>query len=100
MAIAIIVTHPHYDLCGEITHWDRTEIVRFDDVNDFIDTYGAEEEELRSLYETIQQHGSYQRYTGQPYFPVWLGKYGGMRATPETSPTADLVWVEERGEKT
>ncbi len=26
----------------------------------------------------------------------WLGVHGGMRATPETSPTADLEWVEPR----
>ena len=96
MAVAIIATHPHYDLCGEITHWERTEVTRFADVETFAASFTDEEQELRDLYAVVQQYGAYQRYAGQPYFAIWLGHHGGMRATPESSPTADLEWVEPR----
>ena len=58
MAIAIIVTHPHYDICGEITHWDRTEINRFDDEDTFVRGFTDDDTELRALYEVVQQYGS------------------------------------------
>ncbi len=88
MAVVLIATHPHSDICGEITHWNRTVVAK-------IETERALEaytDDPRTVWNAVRRYGSYQRAFGVPYFPVWLGKHGGMGITPETSPTADFVW--------
>ena len=88
MVLVLVVTHPHRDLCGDITHWEPSVILTIDHV-DQLDTYVSDAETVWTL---VQQHGSFGRATGRPYYPVWLGTYGEMGSMPETSTTADWVW--------
>jgi hypothetical protein len=91
MSIHLVVTHPHYDICGEITHWEYTTIETLADP-DALSLYTPDAE---TIWQAVRTHGSYQRAFGLPFFPIWLGRYGGMRSLPETSPTADWVWCAE-----
>ncbi|MCL4493589.1 MAG: hypothetical protein M1294_02090 [Firmicutes bacterium] len=89
MSLILIATHPHSDICGEITHWDRTVVAKIESER----ALEAYTNDAQTVWRVVRQYGSYQRAFGVPFFPVWLGKHGGMGITPETSPTADFVWA-------
>ena len=91
MGLVLIVTHPHSDVCGEITHWNRTVVAKIENER----ALEAYTENSFSVWKVVRQYGSYQRAVGSPFFPIWLGQHGGMGVTPETSPTADFVWEDE-----
>lgn len=88
MGILLVVTHPHKNVCGEVTHWDRTPILTVKNRR-MLETYVPDAERVWGV---VQRYGSYQRAAGLPYYPVWLGTHGGLALTPELSPTADWVW--------
>ena len=88
MSLLLMVTHPHRDPCGDITHWETSPVLTVTSL-DSLRTYVADAE---AVWSAARQHGSFGRATGRPYYPIWLGTYGEMGSMPETSTTADWVW--------